>query len=40
MIGENGIKKLTAVFFVFFLFWGFWKCGSYNEMQKIADYLK
>lgn len=40
MVRENGIKKLTAVLFVFFLFWGFWKSGSYNEMQKIADYLK
>lgn len=40
MIKENGIKKLAAVLFVFFLFYGFLKCGSYNEIQKIADYLK
>lgn len=40
MLKEKGIKKLTAVLFVFFLFMGFWKSGSYNEIQKIADYLK
>ena len=40
MIKEKGIKKLTAVLFVFFLFMGFWKSGSYNEIQKISDYLK
>lgn len=40
MVHEKGIRKLAAVLFVFFLFMGFWKSGSYDEIQKIADYLK
>lgn len=40
MIRESNIKKLLALVFVLTLFWGFIKCGSYNEIQKITEYLK